>query len=279
MRYKITEKFKQGVISYLQLNNLSMDKFSDIVGFEIKNILYRNKGINEFHLTKIKELYDFHTPLEMFKFPYETNFGKYNHKIYPKKIHKPQKSSKLAEFIGIMLGDGHLRKTGIVISLNKNEKEYIKFIKKIIHQLFDIDASEYLFKNKELVHIVVYSKKLTEYLQNCGLIPGSKVQNQIGIPPWIFNNQNFIKSCIRGLIDTDGCVYRCKRDKATYINFSNKSIPLLEDLQKMSKIIRIPFTHSSKKSLCIYKKEDVHNYVNIVGFSNKKHIIRGYGLA
>lgn len=271
MRYRLTDKFKREIRNYLKFNKIGMDKFNILIGFNIKNILLRNKSINENHLTKIKALILIRSKLDVYNFNYELNFGK------PiKEIKHPKKSKKLAEFIGIMLGDGNMGKNGITIALHKNEKEYLKFIKKMIYGLFGVDGKTYLFKNKQLCHLVVYSKSLVQLLSQYGLIPGSKTKNQVGIPDWIYLKKDFMVACMRGLVDTDGCVFWSGRDKAAYIGFCNKSKRLLADFRKISQNIGIPFTKPGEDRLCLYKIDHVRKYFNIVGFSNQKHAER-YG--
>lgn len=53
--------------------------------------------------------------------------------------------------------------------------------------------------------------------------------SKIGIPQWIKNDETYIKACLRGLIDTDGSIFRMsKRDKNLIrIGFTNHNSRLL----------------------------------------------------
>ncbi|MBI4035707.1 LAGLIDADG family homing endonuclease [Candidatus Daviesbacteria bacterium] len=75
---------------------------------------------------------------------------------------------------------------------------------------------------------------MVKYLTSKGLSLGNKVCLQVGVPNWILSKEDYIKACIRGLIDTDGSFvlhrYTIKGKIYTYpkISFSNRSEPLLE---------------------------------------------------
>lgn len=63
----------------------------------------------------------------------------------------PSESSKLAEFIGIMLGDGGVSKDQIKISLDMNaDKEYVIIVMKLIQELFGKKPS--LYNRKSLTY-------------------------------------------------------------------------------------------------------------------------------
>src|SRR3989338_2070389 len=62
------------------------------------------------------------------------------------KIKIPRKSRLLAEFIGILLGDGNISSYHVGITLSSEEKEYIRYVCKVIQKLFGILPK--IFKHK-----------------------------------------------------------------------------------------------------------------------------------
>jgi intein/homing endonuclease len=90
---------------------------------------------------------------------------------------------------------------------------------------------------------------------------GNKIRNQVTIPKWIKENNEFLKRCIKGLIDTDGCIYTCKRERQKYIKFTNFNISLLTDFQKISNQLGYNFVSANKRNVCLYRKEDVKKFL------------------
>lgn len=65
-----------------------------------------------------------------------------------REIFCPQKNEELAEFVGIMLGDGGITKRQVIVTLNpKTDKAYSIFVKKLMERLFKIKPS--MFYEKE----------------------------------------------------------------------------------------------------------------------------------
>ena len=118
---------------------------------------------------------------------------------------------------------------------------------------------------------------LVEFFVNMGLKSGDKIKNQTTIPSWIMKNKLFMKSCIRGLIDTDGSFYRMsKKDpKLMRIGFTNYNKKLLEDTRNL--FIKLGFNPSKiiqNRQFTISRKEEIKRYLNDIGSSNNKHLHR-----
>ena len=155
-----------------------------------------------------------------------------------KNISKPKNSTALAEFVGIILGDGSIKNNQAVITLHKKDsRHYILFVCNMIKRLFSINPAVYYAqsnKHKNVADITVSSISFIDFLISKGLKKGHKVKQQVGVPRWIKINKNFSRYCIRGLIDTDGCVYLHNHKSNGHdcfnigLNFSNKSTPLLK---------------------------------------------------
>ncbi|MFA6193279.1 MAG: LAGLIDADG family homing endonuclease [Parcubacteria group bacterium] len=193
---------------------------------------------------------------------------------------KPRPSVKLAEFIGIMLGDGGISQRQVSISLNReSDREYIEFVKKIIITLFGVSPSLYPDPKSKADTIVISRTELVEYLtQKLGLKIGNKIKQQIDIPTWIKKNSEYKIACVRGLVDTDGSVYKhrytVKNKTYSYqkLSFCSLSPPLLLSVFETLKNIGLKPRICKDKEIKIENTQNVRRYFEIIGSNNKKHL-------
>jgi len=100
-----------------------------------------------------------------------------------KNINKPDLSEELAEFVGIVLGDGSITKYQLTITLNQNEEQYISFVGNLTEKLFSIKPKIIHRKDQSVKNIVISSKNLVEFLiDDLGLKNGNKVKQNVDIP-------------------------------------------------------------------------------------------------
>jgi len=117
-----------------------------------------------------------------------------------------------AYIVGLALGDGNLSNpNGRAIRLRITcDVRYEKLNKHIFDSLQKFLPDNKVFvcnKTKRTsVDIVCYSNCL-ENLLGWKAKGGSKYKQKIKIPDWILANKNFIKECLRGLIQSDGSIY------------------------------------------------------------------------
>lgn len=185
-----------------------------------------------------------------------------------KNIKFPKIDEKLAEFIGICLGDGTLTKYFLRISFDSRyEAPYAKYVSSLCQKLFRIKPVLRKEKNKNLMYIELSSVKACKFLNiNCHLPFGDKIKNEAKIPDFIFKSKNLTISCLRGLIDTDGSV----RD---YVYFSSHDNPLLKQVEEIGKNLGI-FTSGNDTLIGTGVWSKVIRYFRIIGSSNLKHIVR-----
>lgn len=118
---------------------------------------------------------------------------KQNAILQPKKITTPHKSEKLAEFIGIMLGDGTVAPYHIAVTLHAvDDVEYSQYVSELISFLFHVQPKVYYRKDAQALNIVVARKELTEFLHVLGLPKGNKIKQGVSIPAWILHNLSLI---------------------------------------------------------------------------------------
>ena len=152
----------------------------------------------------------------------EDNWGRSNggklSKGSTKEIKTPSDSSELAEFYGIMLGDGNLTriksyKVGTyearIVGDSRNDKDYLlDYVRPLIEKLFKIEVAIFKFKKQNAIALVIHGRNLVDFLESKGFKPGDKIRNNLRIPGWIKENDSFLKACLRGLFDTDGTAYK-----------------------------------------------------------------------
>ena len=196
---------------------------------------------------------------------------------------------RLAEFVGIVLGDGHVfshkkgKKLGvygirIAGDLVKDQEYHNLYIKKLCKDIFNLKTREVTQKHKNNARFLdISSKELVNLFYSMGIKPGNKIRNQSTIPDWIKENENFLKTCLRGLIDTDGSVFRMsnKDPNLIRINFTSYNITLMNDVR--NSFINLGF-HPSKiilnKNIYISRQMEISKYLKEIGFSNNRHITR-----
>ena len=186
------------------------------------------------------------------------------------------RSKKLAELFGILLGDGSITDYQIRITLNRTtDKSYSIFVSKLLHEIFDQKVSMLFREN--VVNLALSGVSIVKALEGLGLKRGNKVKNQICIPRWILKNRIYAKTCLRGLIDTDGGVFFHKHIVAAklYTHFglslSNHSLPIIYGASKILKSFSFDPSIQNKTKLYIYKLSEVIRYFKVIGSSNKKH--------
>lgn len=196
------------------------------------------------------------------------------------KINRPIRNEGLAELIGILLGDGNVfadEKHGVYsvrIFLNsKKEREYAKYISSLVSQVFGLETAIMKVKNRNCVFVAIQSKKLVEYLcTKEGFQSGSKISNQTTIPKWIWKNKDYLRACVRGLIDTDGSLYRLKPHwpNLFQLSFKNNNKTLLMDARNA--FVRLGF-HPSRlfgNRFVITRQKEIMEYLKEIGTHNNQ---------
>lgn len=211
----------------------------------------------------------------------KTGKFKLNNILRPLKIKHPQRDNSLAEFVGIVLGDGGIKKYQLTITLNKiTDREYITYVIKLIKRLFGLEPKVYGLKNSLAVNVAVSRKDLVSFCKKIGLKEGDKIRQQVDIPGWIKKNRNFGKKCVRGLMDTDGCVFNechlIKGKKYCYprMSFVSHSAPLRLSVYEILQKLGFYATLRNNRSVQIERLVDIKRYFKVIGTSNPKHLQR-----
>lgn len=202
---------------------------------------------------------------------------------------------KLAEACGIHAGDGYLRNDGrrreLDISGNIEEKEYYNnHIIPLFEKLFNIKIIPKFFPSRNTYGFVIRDLQIIEFFHSLGF-PYGKKSTIVQIPSFILQNENklFHTKFIRGLFDTDGCLYFSRRKKGKYkafkktynyypvISFSSVSKNLIKETIQLLELL-----HFQKINYCTYNSknpnENISNKIYIYGENKLNRFIKIIGI-
>lgn len=189
----------------------------------------------------------------------------------------PRHSIKLAEFIGIVMGDGNVSKYYANISLNSiSDQHYIHYVRRLSSELFPgAPISTLPRKNKNLTCVRICSRIVANFLKNMGIISYKKV-----IPNWILAKESYRLACIKGLFDTEGSIsfkiYRSRKGTSVYkqLNFRNADQKLMRFVRDELVALGLKPTKTLRRSLYLSNHEAIDTYRKVVGFGNHKLLQR-----
>ncbi len=141
---------------------------------------------------------------------------------------------ELAEIMGIILGDGGLyavrrNKFCMTVVFSKLERQYAEYVKSLFEKYF-YPYKFYIFEAPHTFMLNNGSVYVGKYLLEAGMMLGDKIRSGVTTPEWVFK-EKLLKYFLRGMFDTDGCVYR-KYDDFAQIGFKLGSIPLIHSLRR-----------------------------------------------
>lgn len=199
-------------------------------------------------------------------------------------IKKPSK--ELAELIGIILGDGNIwcKKGGyyyvrICGDAEKDRDYLLNYVKPLFKKLFKKDMHLIKHKTHKELFLSIGNKDIVFTLNHFGLPSGNKKKNNVGIPNWILGSNDYIKACVRGLIDTDGSVCSITGRNYPYIWFSCNIKNLRKTFEMAMKKIEFKISkwnirEGRTPDIYIGKKELVKKYIQTISFKNKRHLTK-----
>ena len=184
-----------------------------------------------------------------------------------KKVKFPTKMTpELAEFLGYIIGDGHLEK--YYFEITNNDPEILENVMYLTKTLFDKNAKEKVDKRNGVKKILCSSKILNIYLNKIFEIPIGKKSDIIKIPKKIqLTNKEISKYFLRGYFDCDGTVSKNTRS----MEFCSASREFIEELRLF--ILRFGlFSSTSKKIInnkpyyrLYLRSKDVEQFHNEIG--------------
>ena len=204
--------------------------------------------------------------------------------IKEEKIVLEEKSKELAEFIGIMIGDGNIWENdkgyyyiNISGNLEKDKDYLINYVNPLFKKLFKREMNIKINQKNKSIYLYIGDKNIVFTLKNFGLKSGNKKKNNIKIPRWIFEDKEYLRCCIRGLIDTDGCVCPITGRDYNYIWFSSGIENIRTDFNKAMKKLGFKTSKWSIKEgrtpdIYIGSKKEIKRYIETISFKNRRNL-------
>lgn len=200
-----------------------------------------------------------------------------------KKVSLPSHSTRLAELVGIVLGDGSLTKYQLGIYLNKIvDSKYVPLVANLIVKLFpEVKVNYGYFTARGDVRLYVNSIQVVNFFKEMGIVSGKPK-----VPDWIFLKNEYKIACLRGLVDTEGCIgfksYYGKKFISLYrqLTFTSLNIILLNFVVETLNELGFKCTQSRIKNIYLSNDEEIDKYRKLIRFHNpkleEKSLLRSY---
>lgn len=201
-------------------------------------------------------------------------------------VRKPELDGDFWEFFGIMWGDGCLSKyyaengqrtrycIQITGDLTWGKQYFERHVKPLIEKLFGLNPSIIHDVCNNVTRIVIQSRTLFDMLSSVGYPVGKKKNSRlpkvIMSLPW-----GYRKRVIRGLLDTDGCLFARKDEgyKYPYVSIASANPQVRKQLVEMLRERGYPaYIHG--KDVLIRGRANLRKWMSDIGASNPKNIKR-----
>jgi hypothetical protein len=194
-------------------------------------------------------------------------------------------TNELAEFIGAFIGDGFTNHYGRMHMVqfagdSRYDSQYLENrLGSILRKLCpNVYISYRNIKNQNTIRMTIYAKELHILLTKRFGFPCGKKTYTVKIPDEILNSDKTkINSCIRGIFDTDGCVFFDKRESYSKpylricLNLAN--VDLIKQINNLLLEQDIVSTvGSNSKRLQINGFNNCKLFIEKIGFSNDRHL-------
>lgn len=188
----------------------------------------------------------------------------------------PKLNNSLAEFLGVLAGDGHLSGKPYEVSVtghSKLDKHFFEVhLYDIVKNLFNVESTIFDYGNNAK-KFRIYSKKLVNYINFNFGHPIGKKKGKLNIPLTIFNNKKLLICYIRGLFDTDGSFYGRRNNEPVLEIISRDPNHLSQVLFALNKL---GFNKANVygKNLVIYNKYEIDKFFKEIIPANKRHTLK-----
>ena len=188
-----------------------------------------------------------------------------------KSVYMPfRKNGDLAELIGVILGDGHIRPfprtEELSIFSNSNNPGFVSRYFKLVEKIFGKKPVSTFHSGGNCIRIRLYEKQISARL---GVPFSPRGKLKIRVPAWISSNKSYIVRYLRGLYEAEGSHSVHLPTFTHKFQFSNRNTSMLNNVFKLIKVIGF-HPHRSKYQIQISKKKEVYEAIKVLGFRNYK---------
>lgn len=177
-----------------------------------------------------------------------------------------RRDENLAELIGVVLGDGHIRKfprtEELSIFSNSNNQGFIKRYAGLVEEIFSKKPAITRHGGDGCTRIRIYQKNIQSRI---GVPYSPRGKRKIGIPKWISTNDKNIVRYLRGLYEAEGS-YSVHEPTYTHkMLFSNRNQSMLKNVFRLVKKLGF-HPHMGKCQVQISRKEEVVRFLSLIQF-------------
>ncbi len=146
-----------------------------------------------------------------------------------------EKGERLAFFIGLVLGDGHIEKhertESLTLTLGTDKPRLWRYAARVVEDTFN--KKPYIRKQKsECMRIRIHQKNISSRLE----IPtGNRTEKRIRFPKWIRQEKKFLIACLKGLYEAEGSFSIHPKTSTYNLAFSNRNVTLLNVVENALK--------------------------------------------
>lgn len=177
-----------------------------------------------------------------------------------------EKNGDLAELIGVILGDGHIRTHPRCESLrivgSGNNPGFRDRYALLVEKIFRKKPRVALRSDEDAHNITIYEKEISKRL---GIPTGARGSYMFVLPEWIEENQEYRIRFLRGLYEAEGSL--CFHPK-TYTHkfiFTNMNPHLLNVVFRLVSDLRF-HPHSTKRDVQVSRKAEVQKLADLLQF-------------
>lgn len=200
--------------------------------------------------------------------------------MYAQKLSSLQLDSQMAEFCGIVMGDGNIwtnwHKFEVTITGSPRDKDYLDHVAAYV--ISSIKPSVYYRLRGRGLRLTIYSKRLFDFLvYHIGF--GVGTDKCSGELPRKLRPRALYLSFIRGFFDTDGSIFTSdKKGAPNYptLEITNENSTLLLDIKQflLKEGIRATFRKSNKGTfkIAVHGKMMIRRWLTLIGSSHPRKL-------
>jgi DNA-binding transcriptional regulator WhiA len=202
-----------------------------------------------------------------------------------------EKEERIAEFVGVMLGDGCIgiydcKNKGTVqkqyqlkVTLDSRNKQYTDYVCNLMKEVIEVEPVVYYKKDENTVDIRTFRKERVLYALNEIGLKISPKWNRMEIPEKYTKDKLNI-FVVKGLFDTDGSVTIFNNNGIKYPRIEIRMSPspaqqqVIEILGKLGFNYKVQKLERRKIKIRLSGKKELQKWFNIVGSSNQLYVNR-----
>ncbi len=183
---------------------------------------------------------------------------------------------KMAEFLGILYGDGCLGSDNYVVAVSGDSIADLLYHKNhvasLMKELFDLNPRFKFEKGVQEMHTILSSKILHEYISRTFSFPIGKKKGRMHIPKQIYEKDEYKKAFLRGLFDTDGGIHK-HHEKSAQVHFTSADPVFLKEVFDLYKSLGFN-VRTTAEDLEFFSREEITQFFSKIKPANPKHIYK-----